>query len=68
MNKGVYSLGLCGYEIWADPENRDHMMAQFIGGEKEYKPRSYSVQYTPAGRAFIRPDRRRVYLDEVLRV
>lgn len=67
MGKGIYSMGLCGYEIWDDPNDSDRMMARFIGGSKEYKDRSYTVQFTPAGRAFIRPDGRRIYLDEVLR-
>ena len=64
--KGYYSMGLAGYEIWSDPENSDKLMARFVGTEKEHKARSYTVQYTTGGRPYIRPDGRRIYLDDVL--
>lgn len=66
--KGYYSLGLCGYEISVDPTDNDYAFAQFMGTEKEHPKRRYKIFFTPSGRAFIRPNRRRVYFDEVLRV
>lgn len=67
MEHGIYSLGLCGYEIWQDPMDSARMVAKFVGSEeKEYSPRSYLIQYTKAGKPFIRPYGRRIYLDEVL--
>ena len=65
--KGYYSLGLCGYEIWPDPEDNERMMAKFVGTSTDHRAVSYKIQETPSGRSFIRPDRRRIYLDEVLR-
>lgn len=67
MAHGTYSLGLCGYKIWPDPEDDNRMMAKFVAVEgKNHSPRSYLVQYTKAGKPFIRPYGRRIYLDEVL--
>ena len=66
-NKGYYSMGLCGYEMWLDPDDNDRMMVQFVGTDNEHKPRSYKIQETMSGRMFVRPDGRRIYLDEVLR-
>lgn len=64
--KYYYSLGLAGYEIWPVEGDSDHLMAQFVGTDKHYPARKYKIQETPGGRAFIRPDNRRIYLDEAL--
>ena len=66
--KGYYSLGLCGYEVSIDTEDNDYAFAKFVGTEKEHPQRRYKINFSPSGRAFIRPNGRRVYLDEVLRV
>ncbi len=68
-DKYYYSLGLAGYEIRPIPDDNDHLLARFLvmGEETEHKTRKYKIQYTPGGRAFIRPDRRRVYLDKAYR-
>lgn len=65
--KGYYSLGLYGYEISIDPTDNDYAFAQFMGTEKEHPRRRYKINFSTSGRTFIRPNRRRVYLDEVLR-
>lgn len=65
--KYYYSMGLVGYEIWPIDGDNEHLMAQFVGTKAEYPARKYHVQVTPGGRAFIRPDNRRIYLDEALR-
>lgn len=64
--KGYYPFGLCGYEITIDPENNDFVFAKFVGIEKENHQRRYKIQFTKKGRAFIRPYKHRIYLDEVL--
>ena len=64
--KGYYSMGLAGYEVWPDPENHEKLMARFVGTEKEHPARSYKIQETRSGKMFIRPDGRRIYLDEIL--
>ena len=61
-------MGLCGWKIWDDPQDSDRMMAQFQGTEKKENARSYKIQFTASGRAFIRPYGRRIYMDEVLLV
>lgn len=68
MVKGFYSLGLCGYEIWPDKDDSERLMVLFTGPTTPQKARSYKVQYTTAGRPFVHPNHRRIYLDEVLRV
>lgn len=67
MCKGYYSLGLTGYELWQDPQDMDRMMVLFVGTQREQKARSYRIQQTHAGRMFVRPNGRRIYLDEVMR-
>lgn len=68
-DKYYYSLGLAGYEIRPIPDGNDHLLVRFlvVGEETERKARKYKIQYTPGGRAFIRTDGRRVYLDEAFR-
>lgn len=66
-NKYYYSLGLVGYEMWAIPHDSDHLMVQYVGTQREYPARKYKIQATPSGRMFVRPDGRRIYLDETIR-
>ena len=63
---GVYNMGLCGYKVWAD--GGDYALAQFVGTEKIQPIKQYRIQFTNAGRGFIRPYGRRIYFDEVMRV
>lgn len=65
--KGYYSLGLCGYKIWPDPEDEERLMALFVGVEENQIARSYKIQESGSGRLFIRPYGRRIYLDETIR-
>lgn len=37
VSYGFYSMGLCGWKIWDDPQDSDRMMAQFQGTEKKRK-------------------------------
>ena len=67
-NFGYYSLGLTGYEVWDDPDAAgERMMVLFVGTQREQRARSYKIQTTAGGRAFVRPNGRRVYLDECIR-
>lgn len=70
--KGYYSLGLTGYEIWATEEDvRDGKLhVLYVGATKEQIARRYKVQDRNVRkfRPFVRPNGRRIYLDEALRV
>lgn len=66
MIHGYYSLGLCGYEIWDSDNDSDKLNCLFVGTNREQIAREYKIQYMPNGRPFIRPNGRRIYLDEVL--
>lgn len=66
MRCGYYSLGLTGYDLWDDPNDPGRIMALYIGSQREQIAHSYKIQKTLAGRLFVRPNRRRIYLDEVL--
>ena len=61
---GVYSLGQAGYEFF-QVEDPERLALRWSGTETV---RNYRVQFTAAGRAFVRPAGRRIYLDEVQRV
>lgn len=62
-----HSMGLVGYEIWPDHKRNASLMCRFVDTEREHPARSYRIQITQSGRAFIRPNGRRVYLDEIVR-
>ena len=68
MNKYYYSLGLVGYELWSVSNDDEHLMVLYVGTQREQFARKHKIQYTPGGRAFVRPHGRRIYLDEALRV
>lgn len=68
--KGYYSMGLCGYELWVDEDDLrdDTMHVLFVGTDREQKAKRYKIQFTPNGkRQFVRPNRRRIYLDDCIR-
>lgn len=61
-----YSMGLVGYEMWSIPNDSEHLMVLYVGTQPEQIARKYKIQTTPGGRMFVRPNGRRIYLDETL--
>lgn len=68
--KGVYAMGLCGYELWFADSDSEHMMVKvrFTEADNDKKPRRYKICQAKGGRLYVRPHGCRIYLDEVLRV
>lgn len=64
--KYTYSLGLCGYELWPDPDDCQRMMVQFVGTEKKDRPKSYRI-FVRNEKLFVRVSGRRVYLNQCMR-
>jgi|GEM_PF-4164790 hypothetical protein len=66
-NVYYYSLGITGDELWSDPNDSDRLMVLYAGIQREQIAKSYKIQHTPGGRAFVRVSNgRRIYLDEAL--
>lgn len=60
----IYSLGITGYELWNAPDTPGHLMVLFVGAQQEQIAKRYKVRQTASGRQFVRPNRRRIYLDQ----
>ena len=65
---GVYPMSNWGgLEILDIVDGGDTMIAAWNFGTRQ-KIKRYHIQYTPSGRAYIRKEGRRFYVDQMMRV
>lgn len=66
---GIYSMGLVGYRVTLTDEliREGKAKAVFVGTESQQKERKYKIHYNTSGRAYIKPNGNKVYLDECIR-
>ena len=68
MTKSFYyptGNGITGYNVWRYRDDADHVMVLYVGTQREQLAHKYKVQHTPGGRPFVRPNGRRIYIDEL---
>lgn len=63
---GIYSLGLCGYEVAVD-ETQEIAFYRFVGLSGPQLGRKAKIRYTSKGRPYFLAGNRRIHLDECLR-
>ena len=68
LTKGIFCMGLTGYEVFVC-EDGDHVYYKFSAPDaKEEKIRRAQIYYNTQGEPYFNADRRRIYLNQVLRV
>lgn len=68
MAKSYYyplGSGITGYDIWRCSDDADYAMVLYVGTQRELIAHKYKVQHTPGGRPYVRPNGRRIYIDEL---
>ena len=68
MAKSYYyptGSGITGYDIWRCNDDADYVMVLYVGAQREQIAHKYKVQHTPGGRPYVRPNGRRIYIDEL---
>ena len=63
---GIYSMGLCGYEVGVD-EAQEVVFYRFVGPSGPKPGQKAKIRYTSKGRPYFLANNRRVHLDECLR-
>lgn len=65
MRKAVYSMGICGYVVWADADG-ENIWHTWVGSNREQKAYKSKARFTASGRAYFMAHGRRIHLDQCL--